>query len=322
VPIFNSRTVFEIARSLKAFLNLQAGIVRGEARDLSRTETKDNSQARRRTENEDGGARSVLATGDGIRGIRPDNLVWIFGVARTGSSWLSTMMRDLPGHARWNEPYVGDVFGYAYYRRDQDWQRARGDFVLGDSHKEVWLNSVRRFVLEGANARFPEVAGDGYLVIKEPNGSLGAPLLAEALPESRMILLVRDPRDVVSSLLSAVRKGSWAAELRKPRGNGGSPADENPDRFVRQRAELCMRQLGNAKLAYETHRGRKALVRYEDLRHDTLKTLKRIYADLEIAVDEGELRRVVEQHAWDNVPEEKKGADKPRRKATPGGRKT
>jgi hypothetical protein len=36
-------------------------------------------------------------------------------------------------------------------------------------------------------------------------------------------------------------------------------------------------------------------------------------------VDEGELARVVNKHAWENIPEEKKGVDKPHRKAKPGG---
>lgn len=60
-------------------------------------------------------------------------------------------------------------------------------------------------------------------------------------------------------------------------------------------------------------------MRYEDLRADTLGTMKRIYSALEMAVDEGELERIVEKHAWENVPEEKKGQGKFYRKATPGG---
>ena len=76
---------------------------------------------------------------------------------------------------------------------------------------------MRRFVLDSASARFPERIDGGYLVIKEPHGTLGAPLLAEALPESRMIVLVRDPRDVISSKMDAAREGSWAEEAQKRR---------------------------------------------------------------------------------------------------------
>jgi hypothetical protein len=63
-------------------------------------------------------------------GVRPEKIIWIFGVARTGSSWLSSMMADMEGHARWNEPYVGDVFGYAYYIRTSEWLRSRKDFIM------------------------------------------------------------------------------------------------------------------------------------------------------------------------------------------------
>lgn len=228
------------------------------------------------------------------------------------------MMKDLKGHARWNEPYVGDVFGHAYYTRASEWQRNRKDYVLSDRHKEAWLNSVRTFVLEGANARFPKLRENEYLVVKEPNGSIGAPLLAQALPESRMVFLVRDPRDVVSSLVFAQRAGSWGAK-HKPHAGSHSPADVDPDEFVHQRAVLYMVQLMRAKEAYEAHEGPKVLVKYEDLRYDTSNTMQRIYEALEIPVDDRELARVVEKHAWENVPEEDKGANKIYRKAKPGG---
>ena len=61
------------------------------------------------------------------------------------------------------------------------------------------------------------------------------------------------------------------------------------------------------------------LVRYEDLRSDTLGTMRRIYSSLGIPVDERELSRAVKKHSWENVPEEEKGEGKFYRKATPGG---
>jgi hypothetical protein len=171
---------------------------------------------------------------------------------------------------------------------------------------------LRTFVLEGADARFPELGENGYLVVKEPNGSVGAPLLVEALPESRVILLVRDPRDVVASLLAAQREGSW--------GTGEDAlADTDPDEFVRQRARMYNASFGKAWEAYEAHGGRKAATRYEDLRYDALGELEKIYSSLIIPIEEEQLRRVVEKHAWENIPERQKGPNKPRRKAKPGG---
>jgi Sulfotransferase family len=240
-------------------------------------------------------------------GVDPKNVVWIFGAGRTGSTWLSRMMGELEGHTVWFEPWVGALFD-PYHLRLED--RKGKHFILSPRYRGTWLRSIRNFVLEGAEARFPEVSGAGYLVIKEPGGSVGAPLLMEALAESRMVLLVRDPRDVVASWMDARRKGGWRS------------ADEGSDAAaerVARRAKKYLRNVGGAKKAYDLHEGRKVLVRYEELRADALGTMRRIYTELGIPVGEGELVRAVKEHSWEKIPEEDKGEGKFYRKATPGG---
>jgi hypothetical protein len=111
------------------------------------------------------------------------------------------------------------------------------------------------------------------------------------------------------------QEGDW------PRGEDGplSPADTTPDAFVEERAKHYLRDIENSKLAYDAHEGHKVLIKYEDLRTDTVGTLKRIYTALEIAIGDDELSQVVDKHAWENIPEDKKGPGKFARKATPGG---
>jgi hypothetical protein len=335
MPVFNQRVALAV-RNVKAFLKVEAGVVRGGApgstantpgavpRPSGAGQDQRIEQLRRELrgkDRENARLRSRLAAGSfGLPGggVKPQNMIWMFGSGRTGSSWLSTMMGDLEGHARWNEPYVGELFGSAYYIRAGDRMRGRKDYALGDDYREAWITSIRNFVLEGANARFSGLGENGYLAIKEPNGSIGAPLLAEAFPESRMILLVRDPRDVVSSAMAAQRKGSWGEGWRASEDNG-SLADTDPEEFARQWANMYTISLGNARKAYEVHKGPKILIRYEDLRTDTLKTMRRIYSKLGIPVSEEDLAGTVERHSWENVPANKKGPDKPHRKATPGG---
>jgi hypothetical protein len=251
------------------------------------------------------------------RGVRPENIVWIFGTGRSGSTWLGSMMEGLDGCAMWNEPLVGNLFGNFHYFRVGGRKTGR-QYILGEPYKETWLGPMRDLVLGGAAARFPEVAEGGYLIIKEPNGSIGAPLLMEALPESRMIFLIRDPRDVVASSMDARGEGSWLSERREAQRRTSKP-DRNPNVYVRMRANSYVQQIEKTGQAYRAHAGRKVMVRYEDLRADTLETMKRIYSALEIPVEMTELARSVEKNSWENIPEEEKGQGKKRRKAKPGG---
>jgi hypothetical protein len=261
-------------------------------------------------------ARRSPRAGD-QHGLRPENIVWIFGTGRSGSTWLGSMMESLDGCAMWNEPLVGNLFGNFYYFRVGDRKLGKHS-ILGEHYKEIWLGPMRDLVLGGAAARFPAVTEGGYLIIKEPNGSIGSPLLMEALPESRMIFLIRDPRDVVASSMDARSEGSWLAGRREDQGRA-SNSHRNPNVYARMRANSYVQQIEKTSQAFEAHGGHKVMIRYEDLRADTLNTMKRVYSDLEIPAGEAEVARSVEMHSWENIPEEEKGEGKKRRKATPGG---
>ncbi len=297
MPEFKKNIVVNLARGAKAYLDLRAGVTRrtlyGEFRP---------SPA-------DAGARAG--------GAKPENIVWIFGSGRSGSTWLSSMMGDMEGHAMWAEPWVGTLFGRFYYSGVDKRKQDNAQFILG-LHRESWMRSIRNFVLDAAAATFPGLGEDDYLIIKEPNGSIGAPLLMEALPESRMIFLVRDPRDVAASHVDSSRKGSYMYERRKG-GKHAARFEMQADDLVHNISAKYLQNVGNTREAYDAHDGPKVLVRYEELRADTLETMKRIYSTLGIEVDEEQLARVVEKHSWENIPEDQKGEGKFYRKATPGG---
>ena len=293
MPVFRQHLVADLVRGARAFLNLEAGVTRGPVPAAF------------------GDGRS--ATRDGVR---PENMVWIFGTGRTGSTWLAAMMEEPENHEVWFEPRIGYFF---------DPRRFEGfggrHFILSEQFKDVWLRSIRNFVLDGAEARFPNVRGEsGFLAIKEPGGSVGALRIMEALPEGGIVLLVRDPRDVVSSWLDATRKGGWQTKRRGDEGGATETlAETNPNAFVKRHAEAYLQHVGSAKEAYDAHDGRKVVVRYEDLRADTLGTMRRMYEGLGIPVDGGQLALAVEKHSWEKIPEEEKGRGKFYRKATPEG---
>ena len=251
--------------------------------------------------------------------VNPENMVWVFCTIRSGSSWLCSMMEEFRDHKLWEEPGIGRLFG-SFYRRAQTRRLNSTSFILGNPTRKGWIRSIRNFIMDGAHYACPFLSSKHYLIVKETDSSAGAPLIMEALPESRMIFLIRDPRDVAASILDATRNGSWMYEVMDKAGwKGETLTDRKLENFIRRRFNSYLQQIGSIKEAYHAHEGRKVLVRYEDLRANTLEMLKRICSALEIPVGEEELSQAVEKHSWENIPEKEKGKGKFFRKATPGG---
>lgn len=329
---FERSRVLELTRHLSLFLDFGVGLVRGEegrrvaeegqSRELQEAREQVEEQRRMLLEKEreisrlkEKGGPGASLTDEGR--LADGNIVWIFGSGRTGSTWLASMISEFRGYKLWNEPHVGRLFGQFYYE-DGTSQRRRGqrNYIMG-SFKDPWLISIRHFVLKGVEGRFPKLSGNGGVVIKEPNASIGAPLLSEALPGSRLVFLVRDPRDAVASSLDGLHEGGWRWQRWRDHGRDLSKAD--PDIQVGKRARGYLNSISRSREAYESHAGPKTFVRYEDLRVDPLKVMKRICDELELGVGEEEIVRAVEKHSWENIPEDEKGEGKQHRKASPGG---
>jgi hypothetical protein len=76
-------------------------------------------------------------------GVNPENVVWIFCTARSGSTWLRSMLDDLLDGEVWEEPKVGRLFG-EFYARAKPTQLSRTNYVLGLRAQDgVGLASLR-----------------------------------------------------------------------------------------------------------------------------------------------------------------------------------
>src|SRR3954454_19034333 len=141
MPASKQRITFELTRRVKTFVNRSSPQIKRASSMREKLVAKAREIARLGTR---------LTTGESdspVRGVKPENMIWIFGNGRSGSSWLSSIMGDLKGHVRWDEPYAGILFGTTYYLLVGDRMRGRKDFILGDHYKKGWLNSIRNFVL-------------------------------------------------------------------------------------------------------------------------------------------------------------------------------
>ena len=330
MPQYRNRTVLEISRGIKAFLNLRVGLTRGPVPDPETLEIRLREQTRKLEQAQNRLKDREQRIGRLRRepgGVNPENMVWILGSPRTGSTWLGRILGEQRGHALWTEPFFGVVLGFRDNLANRGYVDS-GQFLLGEPHREVWVGSMRRLFLDVARAKFPEMRPEDHLIIKEPNGSLSAALILEAFPESKLVFLVRDSRDVVSSLLDAAGEGSWygydryEASVAEALGNGDldSLNGRPEDRLVEQLARNYITNVSAVKDAYDRHpEGAKVMVRYEDLRADPLRQVARICGSLSIEAGREQLRLAVEKHSWENIPQGEKGKGKFNRKASPGG---
>jgi len=187
--------------------------------------------------------------------------IFIVGPARSGTSWLQTMLAEHPDVA--SPPETGLFVEFvapmerAWQRHRQQLQTARTDgermnvqglaTVLTSDDMLQWYRALCTTVRERVIA---EKSGATRLLEKTPDHAMCLDVIWKVLPEARVLFLVRDPRETVRSMLQA---------SSEPWGHWASIAVEGAaDRWLRNvRVPLAHRD-----------DDRMLTVRYEDLRAD------------------------------------------------------
>lgn len=216
---------------------------------------------------------------------------WIIGCGRTGSTWLAEMLGDLPKIRRWHEPYFGRLFRHLHERPDE---LQRSGAFFSSRQQRVWLRGIRELFFSVAQDRFPRLS-EHALVIKEVNTPEIYPWVRAVFPNSRMILLARDPFDVLDSYIDLQRPDSWNERFSGDEANPLSP--EN----VKRTADHIRKTMEIAIDAYETFpQQRRLWLSYENLLLETEECLRKCAALLGITADSGQLQRVIEKHRFEN----------------------
>ncbi|NJB69208.1 hypothetical protein GGQ74_002905 [Desulfobaculum xiamenense] len=196
--------------------------------------------------------------------LRGEDFVFVVGSPRSGTTWLQRLLSCHPLVATGQESGVFDSYigpQLRAWRRDMapDSTRPVGlgchmteaEFMAAlTAHMDALLASMRVRIPEG-----------GLFVEKTPSHALYMREIAELMPGARFVHMLRDAREVITSMVVASR--TW--------GEDWAP------RCARDAALLWARHV-NAALAAGRELGpeRVTLVRHEDLRADTAAVLARL----------------------------------------------
>jgi len=201
-----------------------------------------------------------------------------------------------------------------------DYKREKRDYLFSDSYRDTWVPQLRELIatrFEAQTRDYAEEAGgieEPIVVVKEP-GSHAADTIMDLFPESSLIFLLRDGRDVVDSWLDAYRDGSWATdEGAYPLDDGGRPA------LIRWQSSVWLHRTEVVQETYaRTDPDRRLLIRYEEMLERPVRALERIRGLLGIEAGREELERIARANDFSRVPEARRGAGREIRHAQPGG---
>jgi hypothetical protein len=194
--------------------------------------------------------------------------------------------------------------------------------MLSDAQREIWEPAAREFirarlggVVDRARDAGVPIGNEPAVVIKETNGSHAADLVMRLLPSSRLLLLIRDGRDVVDSLLAAYQPGGFFA---RNQGRAFTTAEERREGLL-WAARLWACNTDVTLQAIERHDPSLCrTVRYEDLLTDTAGELARTFEWMGIERDAGAVEQIVAGQSFSRIPEKQRGPLTRNRSASPG----
>jgi hypothetical protein len=144
------------------------------------------------------------------------NLVFLAGCPRSGTTWLQ---RLLASHPKIHTGQESNVFTVHIGPQLQAWRKAaepqyRGGLGLACYFtEEEFLLLLKTYLLRLLEPMVGHLAPGELFLEKTPSNALFLPQIFELLPRARVIHVLRDARDVVSSLISGEAwLSSWAPD--------------------------------------------------------------------------------------------------------------
>jgi len=243
--------------------------------------------------------------------ILEKNVVWLLGTPRSGSTWLGTQLLRHKENIIWQEPWIGRHLNVNLYG---DLQINEGQYFFSLHHKANWLPALKKFILARIYSHAQEITKK--VIIKEPNGTMAADIIIEAFPNSRIIWLARDLRDVIDSLIDAQQSGSWNKKLS----NMPIKTKEQLYKQIQKYTKDLSSSNLNLWTAFQNHDSNlKYFLKYEDLKKNTFVELKKIYNFIDIEIKDEELKQIIEIYDFKKIPNSQKGTGKFYRAASTGG---
>jgi len=244
--------------------------------------------------------------------ILEKKIIWLLGSPRSGTTWLGTQLLDHPVNLIWDEISLGYHLGIVEQRFDPekkialsrfyDQQKNNPLYFFSEQHKNNWLPYLKKLILARIFSFSQSL--EKNVIIKEPIGGNGADIIADCLPNSKIIFLIRDGRDILDSRLDMHSKNSWAnlPEITTP---------ERRNQLIYLYSEMWNLLMDILEKTYNKHNPKlRYKLKYEDLKNNLFPELKKIYEFLEIPITDDKLLERIRTFDFKSIPSNKTGKGK------------
>ena len=280
-------------------------------------------------------------------------LTWIWGSPRSGSTWLLQLLTDplepdpetvlgfhppkaapgVRGSLPIDETFISNHLAPALADPrvvDGRWVpgtinnllAGKPAYALSDAYRYAWEPAARDFalariqaVVDRARAGGVELDPDFRVVIKETNGSHASDIVMRIMPSSRLLLLIRDGRDVVDSLIAAYEPGAFMANKQ---GHSFATAEQRAEGLL-WAAKLWACNTDMTLKAIEAHSDELCrVVRYEDLLGNGVEEVHSLYEWLGLARSRESVEQLLDARSFSRLPTNQTGPKTRNRAASPG----
>jgi hypothetical protein len=217
------------------------------------------------------------------------DLIFLIGCARSGTTWLQRLLAAHPAVRTGQESYLFGSYLGPQLRVWAKHQRDRGRGAVGMPcyfTEDEFREQLKRYTLTLLQPMVGELQPGELFLEKTPRHALYVAEILTLLPNSRFVLLTRDARDVVASMLQAAQ--SWGSEWA-PRS-----VDAAAKKWVQfQKAAVKARGLLSSDQLLD--------VRYEALLADTAGELEKVIRFLALEWSAEARRQAIQANTADQI---------------------
>ncbi len=235
---------------------------------------------------------------DQRRALATSDVVFILGAGRSGTTWLHLLVGAHSLVATGQESQLFNNYLrslYEQWNRELEYpetDKLRKHGITSYIDEARFIELLRQFALSVFENVMNAKPGATCFLEKSPNNAFNVDLIHKCFPDAKFVHMLRDGRDVVTSMLAA--KSSWGREWA-------------PTHAYDAAAEWVDAVSETRRLADMTDRYFE--VRYESLLENGADDLRSLYEFLELPCSDEEIAEIYDRFSFDKVRNNKYSRD-------------